>query len=182
MPGSKKKARKRARKRAAKRRRVTFSRAVTTQVIPSSDPPRTGRTRGGKGGAREHDARGLIQGHHRALRQRCLRRRRGFLPSRRRQRCVRRELASPSGLWVQSLSLSFPLPRRTAPFLLPRIALYPQSAWWRGCGGLLDGGCGAAAAAARRGGVCDWATKSKQSMSITSMQTYLCWKKLNVKQ
>ena len=72
------------------------------------------------------------------------------------------------------LSLSFPLPRRTAPFLLPRIALYPQSAWWRGCGGLLDGGCGAAAAAARRGGVCDWATKSKQSMSITSMQTYLC--------
>ena len=38
------------------------------------------------------------------------------------------------------LSLSFPLPRRTAPFLLPRIALYPQSAWWRGCGGLLGGG------------------------------------------
>ena len=56
MPGSKKKARKRARKRAAKRRRVTFSRAVTTQVIPSSDPPRTGRTRGGKGGAREQFA------------------------------------------------------------------------------------------------------------------------------
>ena len=75
------------------------------------------------------------------------------------------------------LSLSFPLPRRTAPFLLPRIALYPQSAWWRGCGGLLDGGCGAAAAAARRGGVCDWATKSKQSMSITSMQTYLYYTK-----
>ena len=74
------------------------------------------------------------------MRQRCLRRRRGFLPSRRRQRCVRRKLASPSGLWVQSLSLSFPLPRRTAPFLLPRIALYPQSAWWRGCGGLLGGG------------------------------------------
>ena len=92
------------------------------------------------------------------------------------KRCVRRGLASPSGLWVQSLSLSFPLPRRTAPFLLPRIALYPQSAWWRGCGGLLDGGCGAAAAAARRGGVCDWATKSKQSMSITSMQTYLHYK------
>ena len=43
------------------------------------------------------------------------------------------------------LSLSFPLPRRTAPFLLPRIALYPQSAWWRGCGGLLDGGCSGAA-------------------------------------
>ena len=38
------------------------------------------------------------------------------------------------------LSLSFPLPRRTAPFLLPRIALYPQSAWWRACGGLLGGG------------------------------------------
>ena len=36
------------------------------------------------------------------MRQRCLRRRRGFLPSRRRQRCVRRGLASPSGLWVQS--------------------------------------------------------------------------------
>ena len=79
------------------------------------------------------------------------------------------------------MSLSFPLPRRTAPFLLPRIALYPQSAWWRGCGGLLDGGCGAAAAAARRGGVCDWATKSKQSMSITSMQTYLHYIKLNTK-
>ena len=56
MPGSKKKARKRARKRAAKRRRVTFSRAVTTQVFPPSDSPRTGRTRGGKGGAREQFA------------------------------------------------------------------------------------------------------------------------------
>ena len=56
MPGPKKKARKRARKRAAKRRRVTFSKAVTTQVIPSSDPPRTERTRGGKGGAREQFA------------------------------------------------------------------------------------------------------------------------------
>ena len=56
MPGSKKRARKRARKRAAKRRRVTFSTAVTTQVIPPSDPPRTGRTRGGKGGAREQFA------------------------------------------------------------------------------------------------------------------------------
>ena len=40
------------------------------------------------------------------------------------------------------LSLSFPLPRRTAPFLLPRIALYPQSAWCPACGGLLGGGGG----------------------------------------
>ena len=39
-----------------KKRRVTFNRVVTTQVIPRSDPPRTERTRGGKGGAREQFA------------------------------------------------------------------------------------------------------------------------------
>ena len=58
-PGMGKRARRAREKRVKKRkkRRVTFNRAVTTQVIPpSSDPPRTERTRGGKGGAREQFA------------------------------------------------------------------------------------------------------------------------------